>query len=209
MSGKCRHLHAENERLKLELADTKRDLQNVSITEICGLQEKYNTGHNTHYTYGQFVELLESERKAKATQRITRQEGEHLKDLNKLYYIKREIEDLKEEIKSIPEISSIDISGMPHSNTVSDPIYNLIQKKEKLIERLNKKIEQYLDELIRIENIIDQIDDIEIRSMARMRFIKNMKWEDIGEQVHLNRSVCSKKVRKYLDAKVFDKQKIR
>jgi hypothetical protein len=47
-------------------------------------------------------------------------------------------------------------------------------------------------------DILETIDDVEIRAMARMRFIKNMKWEDIGEQVHLDRTVCSKKVRKYL-----------
>lgn len=121
-----------------------------------------------------------------------------MRGLNKLYYIKKDIESIKEEIKNIPEISGIDMSGMPHSNAVGDPTYNLMLKKEKLIEKLNKKIEKYLDELIRIENIIDGIEDIEIRTMARMRFVQNMKWEDIGEQVHLDRTVCSRKVRKYL-----------
>lgn len=122
-----------------------------------------------------------------------------MKGLNKLYYIKREIEDLKEEIKNIPEISGIEMSGMPHSNNVSDPIYNLIQKKEKLIEKLNKKIERYIDELIRIENIIDGIEDIEIRTIARMRFIQNKKWVDIGEKVHLDRTACYRKLNKYFD----------
>lgn len=122
-----------------------------------------------------------------------------MKGLNKLYYIKREIEDLKEEIKNIPEISGIDMSGMPHSNTVSDPIYNLILKKEKLVIRLNKKIEKYLDELIRIENIIDGIDDIEVRTIARMRFVLNKKWVDIGEEVHLDRTACYRRLKKYFE----------
>ena len=72
-------------------------------------------------------------------------------------------------------------------------------KKDRLVEKLNRKIDRYMDELIRIEGIIEQIEDNEVRLMARMRFIKCMKWEDIGQQVHLDRTVCSKKVRKYLD----------
>ena len=129
-----------------------------------------------------------------------------MRGLNRLYYIKKEIADIQAEIKSIPELSGGEMTGMPHSTNISDPITTYLMKKEKLVERLNKKINLYLDELIRIENIIDQIDDIEIRAMARMRFVQNMKWEDIGEQVHLDRTVCSKKVRKYLDTKVFDKE---
>ena len=122
-----------------------------------------------------------------------------MRGLNKLYYLKLDIKDLQEEIKSIPDISGMSYSGMPHSNNVSDPTFNLLLKRERLIEKLNKKIEKYMDELVRIEDIIEKIDDIEVRTIARMRFIKNMKWEDIGEEVHLDRTVCSKKVRKYLE----------
>lgn len=118
--------------------------------------------------------------------------------LNKLYYLKKEIEEIKWEIKNLPEISASQVTGMPHSGQVSDPVFNLVLKKDKLVEKLNRKIERYMDELVRIEDIIEQIEDGEIRLMARMRFIKCMKWEDIGEQVHLDRTVCSKKVRKYL-----------
>ena len=135
-----------------------------------------------------------------------------MRGLNKLYYIKLEKEKLKEEIQnlqdeinSIPEISGQNLTGMPHSSGVSSPIENYLEQKDRLVERLNKKIkgymekiEQYEAELIRIETIIDQIDNIEIKSIARMRLILNMKWEDIGEEVHLDRSVCSKKLRNYL-----------
>jgi transposase len=121
-----------------------------------------------------------------------------LRGLNKLYYIKKEIEEIKLEIKNLPEIGAGQITGMPHSNDVSDPIFNLMLKKDRLVEKLNRKIERYMEELERIEGIIEQIDDDDIRLMARMRFIRCMKWEDIGEQVHLDRTVCSKKVRKYL-----------
>lgn len=126
-----------------------------------------------------------------------------MRGLNKLFYIKKEIECLQAEIRNLPEISGINMSGMPHSNTVNDPIFNLILKKDKLIEKLNKKIEKYLDELARVETIIDAIEDIEVRTIARMRYVQNMKWEDIGERVHMDRTVCSRKLRKYIGSMEF------
>lgn len=123
-----------------------------------------------------------------------------MKGLNKLYYIKIEIENIKNEIKSLPIISSPQYTGMPHGTGVSNPIESYYLKKEKLLEKLNNKIEKYTEELIRIEDIIDRIDDIEIRTIARMRFILNMRWEDIGEELHLERTTCSKKLRKYINS---------
>lgn len=123
-----------------------------------------------------------------------------MRGLNKLYYLKIDIENIKEEIRSLPTISSPQLSDMPHGTDISNPIETYFQKKEKLIEKLNQKIEKYTEELIRIENIIDTIEDIEIRTIARMRFIQNMKWEDIGEQMNYERTTCSKKLRKYIDS---------
>ena len=126
-----------------------------------------------------------------------------MRGLNKLYYIKIEIEKIKDEIKNLPIISSPQYTGMPHSTNVSNPVENYYIKKEKLLEKLNKKIEQYTEELIRIENIIDKIEDSEIRIIARMRFINNMKWEDIGAELNQDRTTCSKKLRKYLKTMEF------
>jgi hypothetical protein len=122
-----------------------------------------------------------------------------MKGINKLYYIKKDIKSLQEEIKNIGEISAMQFTGMPHSNSISDPTYKLLIKKDRLVERLNKKIEKYLDELERIESIIEHIEDIEIRTMARMRFILHKKWEDIGKEFNYDRTSCSKKVRNYFD----------
>ena len=122
-----------------------------------------------------------------------------MRGLNKLYYLKIDIENIKEEIKSLPTINSPSLSDMPHGTDISNPIETYFLKKEKLIEKLNQKIEKYTEELIRIENIIDTIEDIEIRTIARMRFIQNMKWEDIGKAVGYDRTVCSRKTRKYIE----------
>ena len=122
-----------------------------------------------------------------------------MRGLNKLYYLKIDIENIKEEIRSLPTISSPQLTGMPHGTGVSNPIVSYVLKKEALIEKLNQKIEKYTDELIRIEGIIERIDDIEVRAIARMRFIQCMKWEDIGDKIHLDRTNCARKLKKYIE----------
>lgn len=123
-----------------------------------------------------------------------------LNKLNKLYYIKLDIESIKEEIMSLPIINSQQITGLPHGSGGGSPIESYCLRKEKLLEKLNQRIERYSEELVKIEDIIDRIDDIEVKAIARMRFILNMRWEDIGEKVHLERTTCSKKLRKHLES---------
>lgn len=121
-----------------------------------------------------------------------------MRGLNKLYWLKIDIENIKDEIKSLPTITSSQTNGMPHGSGISKPVESYLLKKESLIEKLNQKIEKYTEELARIEDIIDRIDDIDVKAIARMRFIQNMRWEDIGDKIHLERTTCSKKLRKYL-----------
>ena len=47
--------------------------------------------------------------------------------------------------------------------------------KTKTQQIINSQINPAIDELTRIEDIIDKIEDAEIRVIARMRFIKNLK----------------------------------
>lgn len=124
-----------------------------------------------------------------------------MKGLNKLYYLKIEIDELRDEIDNIPEISSSQMTGMPHSNSISDPVWQLQLKKQRLVERLNKKMSKYIDELERVEDIIDKIDDVEVRAIARMRFVKNLIWDEIGKEMDYDRTVCYKKLKNYLNSK--------
>lgn len=124
-----------------------------------------------------------------------------MKGLNKLFYLKLEIENIKEEINCLAEISSTEISDMPKGNGCSNPTEQYFFKKEKLLERLNYKLEKYIEERENIENKIETIEDAEVRLIARYRFINNYIWEDIGRKMSMDRSVCYRKLKKYLDTK--------
>jgi hypothetical protein len=121
-----------------------------------------------------------------------------MRGLNKLYYLKIDIENIQDEIRSLPLITSQQITGMPRGSGISEPVASYVLRKEELVERLNQKIAKYTEELVRIENIIETIDDAEVRVIARMRFVQCLKWEEIGEKVHLERTTCAKKLKKYI-----------
>ena len=55
-----------------------------------------------------------------------------MKGLNKLYFLKIEIEELKEEIKSLETLKSPVISDMPHSATTSNPVEQYFIKKQQI-----------------------------------------------------------------------------
>ncbi len=118
--------------------------------------------------------------------------------MNKLYYLKMEIEELKKEIRNLAELSSVEYGFTKGSGGVSNPTEQFFMKKQKLVEKLNDKLEKYIDELTRVESIIDGIEDDEIRLIARLRFVDNLKWDKIAIKVHSDRSVCYRKLKKYL-----------
>ena len=136
-----------------------------------------------------------------------------MRGLNKLYWLKIDIKNIKEEIAEIeeeiarlPTISSPQITGMPHGTGVSNPLEKYYLKKEALEEKLKQRRVTLEEKRIkseneknRLENIIEQIDVPEIKTMASMRFVSNKSWEDIGRATNYDRSVCYRKVKKYID----------
>ena len=122
-----------------------------------------------------------------------------MKNYNKLYYLKIEIEDLKKEIENLTVLSSSKVSDMPKGSGISNPREQYLIKKQRLIEKLNKNLEKYIDELTELEEFISNIEDEEIRLIARYRFINNLKWERIGMKMNYDKSVCYRKLKKYLE----------
>ena len=121
-----------------------------------------------------------------------------MKKITNLYFLKLEINEIKDEIKELTELSSTEMTVMPPSGKISDPVYQYQLKKQKLMEILNDKLENYIDQLIKAENIISDIEDAETRLIARLRLVENLSWKEIAKRVHLDRSVCYRRIKKYL-----------
>lgn len=119
------------------------------------------------------------------------------KELSRYYKIRQEIDDLENRIKEFGDgVSGIAIKDII---TMSSGKHESLQ--EKLILLKDKWVEKRisaLEEYLKIENYIDNVDDPETRTIMRLRFLDLLTWEEIGEVVHMERTSVSKKIRKYI-----------
>lgn len=123
-----------------------------------------------------------------------------MRGFNKVYWLKKEIEQITEQIKELTLYSSPSLSGIPSgSRSKSSPVETYVIKKERLTEKLKKKINELFEEVLRMEKFIESIEDIEIRLIARKRFIENKDWQVIGDEMYMDRTTVSRKLKKYLE----------
>ena len=115
--------------------------------------------------------------------------------MNSLYWIKKEIQKIENQLEELTFIGGKVVNGMPSGNKISNPTEQFIATKLRLQEQLTSVLNKYISERERIEDEIEKIDDAEIRLIARMRFIDNMDYEDIGRELHLHRTSVYKKLK--------------
>ena len=122
------------------------------------------------------------------------------KELSKYYHLTNEIKDLQEKIKELDLtlISSPLLTWMPHSNKVSNPT----EQRNILILTLKRKLEireaKAMEELIKIEDYISSIEDIELRQIFDKRYVQLKSWEVIANEIHMSERNVFRKVSKYL-----------
>lgn len=107
----------------------------------------------------------------------------NIKELSNLFYINKEIKRLESELEEITEIGSSVIDGMPHGTKSGDKVQQLVLKRQTLVEKIVKKQIEYIDEKIRMENFISNIEDSKIRLIVRLRFIEFKSWYDIADEI--------------------------
>lgn len=122
-----------------------------------------------------------------------------MKSLNRVYWLKREKVQIENQIKELTVLSAVSMSGMPSSGAVTSPVERFNERLEQLTEKLKRKCAEIVAEIDRIEAIIEQIEDPEIRVIARERFINNKKFQDIGKELHMDRTTAYKKLKNYFE----------
>ena len=121
-------------------------------------------------------------------------------ELNAIRYLDIQICRIKRRIAELPADTiggGGDISGV-RSSMPGDPTGRLAQKKIQLLEQLNDALEKKIDAEIAIRAFIDRVDDEEIKTIIELRCIYQENWEDIGRELHADRTTVSKKFRDFL-----------
>jgi hypothetical protein len=107
----------------------------------------------------------------------------NIKELSNLFYINKEIKRLESELEEITEIGSSVIDGMPHGTKSGDKVQQLVLKRQTLVEKIVKKQIEYIDEKIRMENFIANIDDAKIKHIVALRFVEFKSWYEIADEI--------------------------
>lgn len=112
-----------------------------------------------------------------------------LKELSQLYYLKREISDIKcriAELEAKATDTSAKITGMPHSGKSGDKIGSIISKIDYYKSALNKKLTEYTSELIRLNEYISACPDSLTRQILKYRFIDGMSWPQVAAKIGIS-----------------------
>ena len=124
------------------------------------------------------------------------------KELSKYYYLTIEIKDIEE------RITKFDISNGVGSKDFDNEISGKGKKEtiqEKYMELKSLYIEKRIDaleEYIKIEKYISDVEDPEIRLIMRLRFLDLKDWDKIGAKLKYDRTSVSKKVRRYIESNI-------
>lgn len=118
------------------------------------------------------------------------------KDLSKYFYLKKEVDNLEERIITLGVgVSSVKVKEL---NVDSSPKYASIQEKlTELKDLWMEKRVSALEEYIKIEHYITNIEDSEIRQIMRYRYLDLKKWDEIDELLHNGINYSKKKYYKY------------
>lgn len=119
--------------------------------------------------------------------------------LNRLYWLKKEVVQIENQIKELTILSAFEMSGMPSGNSVSSPVEQFYNRLDKLRTKLIKAKAKVAEEVERLESYIEGIEDEEIRTLARARYLECKTWEVIGEENNMERTTVSKKVKRYFE----------
>ncbi len=123
------------------------------------------------------------------------------KELKQLYWLKKEIKQIDNELQKLENMSltkSPIITGLPFGNDKSDSVANYSCDIVDLETKLKEKKQKCIDNVARVEDFIDNIEDSEIRQIFRFRHIDGLSWDDIAGEMCMDRTTVSKKYRKFM-----------
>ena len=121
-------------------------------------------------------------------------------ELSKYYYLKQEIKQIEDKIKEID--STFMRASLINCEKFERKLSNPQEKRMILIEKYEQKLEiainKSVEELIKIEEFINSIEDPENRMIFKYRYIELKSWNEISSLIHISRSAIFERHNKIL-----------
>lgn len=118
------------------------------------------------------------------------------KELSQYYYLTIEIKDIEERIAKFG--NGVGSKGFDNEISGTGKKESIQEKYTELKSLYIEKRLDALEEYIRIEKYISDVEDPEIRLIMRLRFMDLKDWDEIGTKVHCDRTTVARKARKYI-----------
>lgn len=109
-----------------------------------------------------------------------------------------QLEIIREELKA-EYLKGIDPSQVSVQTwTVGDPTALFALRSMELERQLSAEFNRLVAEIEEIQRYIFSIQDETVKTIAELKFIKGMTYEEIGEKMNYHYSTCIKKLNTYL-----------
>lgn len=109
-----------------------------------------------------------------------------------------QLEIIREELKA-EYLKGIDPSQVSvQTGTVGDPTALFALRSMELERQLSAEFNRLVAEIEEIQHYIFSIQDETIKTIAELKFIKGMTYEEIGKKMNYHYSTCIKKLNIYL-----------
>lgn len=108
------------------------------------------------------------------------------KELSQLYYLKKEIRQLKQRIKELETAATgctAKITGLPHGTGINDKIGNYAAQIADLKSLLDLNLKKCFYELNRLDRYIESVNDPLLRQIMTYRFINGYSWSKISYMI--------------------------
>ena len=121
-------------------------------------------------------------------------------ELSKYFYLILEIKDIERKLEELNNktIGAIKISDTPFGKTSTDLVSSQLELIEKYNIKLERKRIKAIEELLKIEEYISEIKDIETRLIFTKRYIELKKWEVIAIEMNMCERAVFKRHSDYL-----------
>lgn len=109
-----------------------------------------------------------------------------------------QLEIIREELRA-EYLKGIDPSQISvQTGTVGDPTALFALRSMELERQLSAEFNRLVAEIEEIQRYIFSIQDETVKTIAELKFIKGMTYEEIGEKMNYHYSTCIKKLNTYL-----------
>ena len=120
-------------------------------------------------------------------------------ELDRYRQLKNRIHYIEVELRELAELSAVRLDGMPHSRTPGDPVYQMFCKAEKLREQLMFQRQRAVEELQKLNDFIESVDDPEMQNILTARFVEGQTYEQIGDKLFLHYTTVIYKLNWFLN----------